>query len=475
MNDEGIQPDDAAAAAAALAAERARLNADNAQNPPIPANPNVGAQNEFYRLLINQLRHPRTHNVKSVPCSVYNLKSDFDQWVTSFEDAVRACHGLRMNDAALPELYLNWIATRLETGDTRAIFENLGQNVKGSWTLLKPALSTAFRDEAEESKFLNDESWWRYTPKTGMTLRDYKVGLLSKMQKYLGSLRAVNSEFERTAVRRFRLGIEDPVLQAHLLMSCTGDKMNLESAYSIASTYENTLCTIGKDAPTIPNMAAMLTIPNLGALSADVPHFAGLTTYQERTNERLDALELSSKKNDLNISEIKTGLTEVKDGMGQLQHEMQQLKLSSYPRTVKPFYPVSRMPLANPYQRSYSQQPGQFARFPTVKGLTGGPGYVNRPFRSQPIENRLSNLAQASNQSTKIGAPAAAAASAPNLGSVEVDPGEGQAAGAASATANANLQHGSHDVGFGWYEPEGYDYAFVDPEGRYEFDPSFSH
>ena len=143
-----------------------------------------------------------------------------------------------MNDPALPALYLYFISTKLEAGPTRQAYDNLPDTSKTSWDVLKEALEQAFRDEEEQILFLSDE---RHYKRGNMSLRDYKNGLLHKMNKYQNKLKDVQEEWEKTAMRRFRGGLENPILEAQILMNCVGDKHSLDYAYDIATNFENTI------------------------------------------------------------------------------------------------------------------------------------------------------------------------------------------------------------------------------------------
>ena len=461
-------------------------NPPPAGNNPPPAgnnpNPQAQAQANFYQMLIQRINQPRAPTIKSIPCSSYSSKTDFDLWVVSFIDSVRASHGLQANDQQLGPLCCNWISTKLEVGETRSVYDGLPDATKLDWGILKPALSEAFKDEEAEIVFINDES--SYKRKPGVPLRDYKAGLLLRMEKYLSGLKAVPAEWQRALVRRFRLGLADPVLAAHILMTCVGPKLNLDSAYTVATTYENTLQTIGQDnSSVVPNMASMLTIPQIASLSVDPPQLSALTTYQEKTNERLTALETSSKKFDLNLSEVKTGLTEISEGVKALKEDMAQRVVprgSYYPREIRPLYPVARMP-ANPFNRPYYPSGGTGYRPQTVRGLTGGPGYMNRPLprATDGPQNRFARLAQPSAQSPQIGNSASAATSPPaaqnpTLSALDESASQPRADADPSYGANPNVQCGSFDLGHGWVDSlDEYGYEY-EPQGQYVYaEPHF--
>ena len=321
-----------------------------------------------------------------------------------------------------------------------------------------------------------------------MSLIDYKNSLTHRMNKYQPDLKTVQNEWERTAVRRFRAGLNDPILEAHILMSCQGPANHtLDRAYNVALNFENTLQTITQkngNKVTPPNMASMLNIPQMAALSLDTPQFSALTPLQEKTNERLSALETAQKQHQLDVSELKAGLSEVKDGLKSIKEEIAQTRVNQsfqrpvYQRTVRPLYPVSRMPLgAN--SRSYYQQGSQGMRPRTVAGLTGGPGYVNTQPQLQSQNNYSQPQRQAAhtqNPSTQIGTSQASPLAfpqrppGPSLGALN---DQSQSDGDNSQFANPNLQYGTHDTGYGWTNVDfddahahGYDLA---PEGIYVF------
>ena len=155
-------------------------DAEGAQAP-------IEAQNRFFQSLVNRLESPGGI-AKAIPCEVYRIGTDFDLWSPLFVDTIKAVHNLRSTDQArIDALCLTWLPTKLQAGETRSVYENLPPNVKLSWPALKTALSKAFRDEAEEIAFINNEAAWRKTPT--MTLRDYKNGLTHRLDKYQPSLR----------------------------------------------------------------------------------------------------------------------------------------------------------------------------------------------------------------------------------------------------------------------------------------------
>ena len=84
------------------------------QNNVAPAN-NAGAvappagvpPPAFYQALVNRLSEPRPQSIKSIPCEIFKSGDDFDLWVVSFVDNVRAAHNMtngRKIEWTLPEL-----------------------------------------------------------------------------------------------------------------------------------------------------------------------------------------------------------------------------------------------------------------------------------------------------------------------------------------------------------------------------------
>ena len=451
------------------------------ENPPPAAN---GPPPEFYRALVEKLNEPKSLAIKSVPCENYRSGRDFDLWVVGFIDTVRASHNITATDARLNTLCLNWISTKLEIGTTRSVYDNLPDATKQDWPTLKAALSEAFKDESEEINFLNRDDAFK---RNGMPLIDFKNGILHRMNKYQSGLKAVPAEWERTAVRRFLAGLEDAVLSAHILMTCRNQDHTLDRAYSVASNYENTIQTITHNGTkqVLPNMASMLNIPQMASLSLEPPQFSALSPAQEKTNERLDALETSAKKHELDVIEVKAGLAEAKENLNQIKEEIAQSKIarsfSGYPRApyqqqVKPMYPVARMPLSS--SRSY-QSASYGARPRVVPGLTGGPGYASAPqpsFQSyanpQPQRPAAQNLPS---QSTQVGnrpSPLALPQRPPGpvFNAMSDSPGTQETP---EQFANPNLQYGAHDLGHGWTNADlndavshGYDAA---PEGMFVY------
>ena len=279
--------------------------------------------------------------------------------------------------------------------------------------------------------------------------------------------------------------MKDPALEAHILMACqTPGNHTLDRAYTIACNYENTLQTIGqKQTKSVaPNLAAMsMLVPQMASLSLDPPQFNALTSLQEKTNERISALETAAKKHELDVSELKAGLSEIKDGLKTVKEEIvcsktnQSFQRPPYQRMVKPLYPVSRMPMS-PFVRPYYQQG---ARPKVVQGLTGGPGYISHQPQPQSQVNpqpRGQAPQNSQTQSTQIGKTQANPLAFPQrppgpvLGAMDE---QTHVEGENVTFANPNLQYGSHDYGYGWTNADlndahahGYDTA---PEGVFVY------
>ena len=202
----------------------------------------------FYQALVTRLTEPRPQSIKSIPCEIFKSGDDFDLWVVSFVDNVRAAHNMTETDARLNALCLNWISTKLAVGATRSVYDNLTDATKQNWPALKQALSSAYRDESEEIRFLNnDDAWLR----DNLSLIDYKNGLLHRMTKYQPELKNVQAKWERTLVQRFRAGLKNSALEAHIQMACqTPGNHTLDRAYTIACTLRTPFRQLDKNRQT---------------------------------------------------------------------------------------------------------------------------------------------------------------------------------------------------------------------------------
>ena len=426
---------------------------DNAQAQAAQGNAQQ-QQQLFFNTLINRL-NDRTPQLKSIPCGVFKTGQDFDQWLSVFRDNVKAVN--RLTDAdedRINDLCKVWIPTKLEVGSTRSVYDNLDTTVKADWAMLKDALSKSFRDDTEMIAFLNNEGAYRRLP--GVSLRDFKNGLIMRMEKYMSGLKDVPQEWERTAVRRFRAGLDNPILAAHILMSCTGTKHNLESAFDVAVNYENTISTLNQSdgaKAADPTMASMLPIPAFSALSLEPPQFSVLSSHQEK---RVEALETGQKKQEMDITEIKANVMDVKENIKEIKQEITRPKVFQrqfFRPQTRPPYPAPRAPMQSSSFRSYYPNLNRFAgsRPQYMPGLSGGPGYVTH----QPALAGQRALFKPNGQTDK---PAleqkqeAQGASGTVVGAVEArDDGNIDQI----SFPNPNLQAGSYDFGQGWVGDEG--------------------
>ena len=424
------------------------------------ADPQPDQQNQFFQALVNRLNEPRATNVRSVPCENYNATSDFDSWVKLFEDSIRASNSLGNDDQArFNALCIRWLPAKLEPGPTRLVYENLDQAVRADWALLKPALSEAYQDKSEEINFINNEKAWT---RAGKSLRDYKNGLILRMDKYQRNLRQIRDEWEKAAVRRFRSGLEDPLLEAHILMNCVGENNNLEHAFRTACAFENTVSTLaqrGADKAISPSLASVLAIPQISSLSLEAPQISALSAQGERTEKRLEAIETSIKKNEMDNVELKAGFTEMKESIKSIKDSLSQERPFRQPAFPRPFRPFSlnRMSAQPAYHKQYPQYRAHFPRpqGPTgiIPGLTGGPGFATSQTnpninKAQGNINPIAHNPQSSGNSQTIGGDNNQ--KAPMLASFEGFQGSDEVKYDTAPSANQNVQWGNVDYGYGW-------------------------
>ena len=448
-------------------------------------------QNRFFTSLVDRLTAADNHqSVKNVPIENFKMGNDFEQWLTLFVDILKAVYNLGPNDQArINTLSLKWVPAKLQAGCTRAAYDNLDDTTKASWNLLRDALSKAYKNQSEEIEFLNDEGAWK---RGDMSLLDYRNGLILRLDKYQPSLRNVQTEWERCAVRRFRAGMNNPILSAHILMTCVGARHTLEDAYSIACNYENTVKTLNSAGAAVPSVAAMLPIPM--ASMDGPPQMSSL--HQNPQDRRLEAIETNVKKSELDMSELKSALTEVKEGIKEMKTDFDSFKQYQPQRPLyqgrgqysRPYFPMARMPLANSPTRPYSQyRPTGYRPQNVTPGLTNGPGYITTPQRSytnnpypyarnapDPFGSRMGR------QLVDVKDPTQGA-SATSMGAMGT---QGGSSGAKSENSqadvsfpNPHVQWGTYDVGYGWVGSElneatemGYD---MTPEGSQSYEQGF--
>ena len=315
---------DPAAAAAAAAAALGGLN--NAQ---------IQAVGRLMQFVQNPGRGggDRLPTPKSIPCANYTIGQDYNVWSTHFRDNVRAVYSIGSDDPRLDGLCLQWVSTKLDPGATRAVYENLANDDKATWTLLNAALTKAFTDDKERLDFLSRMNAHQRTP--GMSLRTYKDTLLAKMEKYQSGLRAVPAEFERTAVQRFREGLNNKIMAANIMMNCVNENATLENAFNIATNFENTLNHLGatsEDPSGASVIAGLLGIPT-GRTANATPAVAGLamnTMSRQADDARWDAVNTKLKEHDLKIATLTDGQehlkTSIDEGFKALRQDMSALR-----------------------------------------------------------------------------------------------------------------------------------------------------
>ena len=445
--------------------------------PPPPPPPALGAQERFFQSLVDQLANNRNQarqaSAKSIPCEIYKSGDDFDMWCNLFVDSVRAVNDLGPGDARLEGLCLRWLPTKLQTGPVRTVYENLSPNVKNDWRQLKSALSESFKDNSEEIKFLSNEAAWLKTPE--MSLREYKDGLVLRLEKYQPDLKAVGTEYQRQAVRRFRLGLQNPVLESHILLTCVGNRHTLQDAYQASVNWENTLSSLSTSGSRMaaPSLAGFLNYPQLSALSTETPVIGAFSTVQEK---RFDSIESSVKKHELDLSELKTSIVELKDSVNEVKTELVTPRFAR-PIYQRPQYPPARLPNATAYGRPYYSQ---FNRVPRhqgiVPGLTGGRGYVTRHPAPVPRSQAVYNSGPASSGPIERGQQAVGdmagkketAVDSKVIGALD----QGEQIELSQSFPNPHLQYGLMDNGFGWVDYGLNEGMQEQPDGLYAIDES---
>ena len=171
----------------------------------------------------------------------------------------------------------------------RQLTERVADATKQNWPALKKALSTDLRGNSELVFLTSDDKWqWQVRRTDGMSLMNYKDGLLHRMTKYHPNSRLVQGEWERTAVWRLGAWLRNLVLEAHILLSCknAGDH-TLDHAFQVSVNFENTLQTITQRGTnsTMPNLAATLNISQRAAMTVGVPQFSVLTPLQKKKKQ----------------------------------------------------------------------------------------------------------------------------------------------------------------------------------------------
>ena len=353
-------------------------------------------------------RPGRVPHVKNIPVSPYTIGQDFESWLILFIDNIRAVFGLDPGDAEVTNQALKWISTKLTVGPTRAVYENLEAATKADWDQLKAALSEAYTDENEKLTFLARLD--AHQRGEGVSLRTYKDALLLKMAKYQGGLKTVAAEWDRVALQRFREGLNNPMLKAHLMLNCPDDSSNVEEAFKCATTWENTINQIGRDTKTSgagAMMSALMGIPAVSNPSQQAeainPRMGALgTEAPQPMSTRIASLEAKVKTNEMHVAELRDGMNVMKTGMEEFKKEMGQgfrdltkeIRTLSQPQasTQRQYNSQGYTPAFGQNQQ-YRNQSGfrprgfnpNFQRqtnYATLQprvtpGLTNGPGFVN--------------------------------------------------------------------------------------------------
>ena len=278
--------------------------------------------------LMNNLNvQPRRGNalphIKNIPWPQYVIGQDFQAWLTGFVDNVRCVYDLPEGDDRIPALLLKWIVTKLSSGPTRAAYDNLDATIRADWVELKAALSECYLDENDKLTFLSRLDAHRRLP--GQSLRAYKDTLLMKMSKYQPQLRTIVEEWRRTSLQRFREGLNNPLLKAHLMMVCPDASADIEEAFKAATAWENAINQIGKETKgsnAESLVSAMMGLPTASQATTVTPIMAGLGSTDDAVNRRFVALETKVDQNELNISEVKHSLSYVKASVNEMKEDI---------------------------------------------------------------------------------------------------------------------------------------------------------
>jgi hypothetical protein len=331
---------------------------------------------------------------RSIPCSNYSATSDFEQWLATFQDNVRVAYNLPIDDGDLDARCLNWLSAKLDP-EARSIYEHLPPATKADWDLLVEALRDAFGDDHDKLEFLSTMDSFRRKP--GMSLKDYRNQLVRKMNRYQGALLIVPEEFQRVAVQRFRLGLQDPALSAHIMMACRGNDQTLDRAFETASAWEITMkhC-LGHDPATKPQ-TLLGTMYGMQNTLAPMESGQGRQEMLPKVTEQLNDLTTKVKEHDLGIAELKAAHTLTNDNISGLRTDVQgaiktmtqgfgslNLRGGMNPRFPRPY---QSMPNFAPRQQTYAPRRGfaprsqpqimQRPQGPVTPGITGGPGFID--------------------------------------------------------------------------------------------------
>ena len=427
------------------------------------------------------VRQPR-----SIPCTNYSTTNDFEQWLTTFQDNIRVAYALPIGHVDIIVRSLDWLSAKLDP-EARSIYEHLPGATKADWNLLVEALREAFGDEHDRLEFLSTMDSFQRKP--GMPLKEYKNKLVRKMNRYQGALLAVPDEFQRVAVQRFRLGLKDPALSAHIMMACRGDDENLDRAFETASAWEITMkhC-LGQDPATKPQTL----LGTMYGMQSTLAPFESEQKPQEippKVTEQLNDMATKIKEHDLGMAELKAATSLTNDNINGLRTDVQgvirtmsqsfgslNIQGGANPQFPRPY---QTMPNFRPRQQTFVPRRGFAPRplgqtmlrpqGPTQPGITGfGPGFVNNststacpnPRPMAPLEIQAPLEQQATMEPQTQGQP----------GQVPYFPNPHVAEDGAF-----DMGHGWTDYGFGW-NPNPYNSAVAEgyetnPTGTYSYAP----
>ena len=331
--------------------------------------------------LMNNLNvQPRRGNalphIKNIPWPQYVIGQDFQAWLTGFVDNVRCVYDLPEGDDRIPALLLKWIVTKLSSGPTRAAYDNLDATIRADWVQLKAALSECYLDENDKLTFLSRLDAHRRLP--GQSLRAYKDTLLMKMSKYQPQLRTIAEEWRRTSLQRFREGLNNPLLKAHLMLVCPDASADIEEAFKAATAWENTINQIGKETKgsnAESLVSAMMGLPTASQATTVTPIMAGLGSSDDAVNRRFGALETKVRQNELHIAEVKDSISCVKASMDEMKKDLNKGFSDLRQDLAAPRQRAAYTPQPAHQQRAYAQQPAYNQR-PMQQS------YQQRPFQS---------------------------------------------------------------------------------------------
>ena len=161
----------------------------------------------------------------------------------------------------------------------------------------------------------------------GQSLRTYKDTLLLKMEKYQPALKGVPDEWRRMGLQRFREGIRNHLLRAHLLLNCPTDSASIEDAFSTAMAWENTVSTLSNDVREGGNdglVSALLGLPTAEAPQSVTPRMVAVSNTEVDSYAcRLDVLETRVQMGEVQLAEVNDSVSSIKAEMEEMKREIQ--------------------------------------------------------------------------------------------------------------------------------------------------------